>query len=94
MTPDQIEEVDRGLFLLPAHLREGMRRYLVERVPTGDFLRAVLENDHMQAVGRADPLSRDQLHFIATFLNLHAPANAHGSPEAVAAWLSAGKAGA
>lgn len=87
MTPDQTEEVDRGLFLLPPHLRAGMRRYLVERVPTGSFLRAVLENDHMQAVGRADDESAAALPYIAQFLNLHAPANSHGSPSAVAAWL-------
>lgn len=88
MTADQIEEVHRGLFLLPPHLRRGMRAYLIDRQPTGDFLRAVLANDHMQAIGRADDDSREALPRIAQFLNLHAPAAAHGSSAAVESWLA------
>ena len=69
-------------------LREGLRRYLVDRIETGGFLRCCLENDFAGAVSRADPsLWLVQLKLIGQLLNNGFPAMAWGSPDKVAAWL-------
>ena len=93
MTPAQIEaEIQTPLSVLPAHLQRGLRDYFVDRVPTGDFLRAVLANDFAQAVLRADPESFADLRAIALFIVNVAPAGSHGSYAAVDDWLAGGTA--
>jgi len=52
----------------------------------GDFLTAVLENNLMEAVGRADDINREHLHTICMFVHNELPANCHGSPAKVLAW--------
>ena len=75
-------------------LREGLRRYLEDRIETGGFLRRCLENDFAGAVGRAHPhLDGSQFRLIAELLNSGFPAIAWGSPEKVAAWLAEGEEG-
>lgn len=89
MTPAQIAaEIEGPLRKLPAHLRPGLRAYLVDRQPTGTFLRAVLVNDLNGAVLRADPVSFQALRDIVRLLYNYAPAQSHGSYEAVTAWLA------
>jgi hypothetical protein len=78
--------MDAGAYeALPSHLRDGMRRYLEEGIPTGGFLRAVLENDLMGAVKRASPGTN--LLALVDWLLEHAPADAWGSVEAVSNWI-------
>ena len=73
-------------------LREGLRRYLVDRIETGGFLRCCLENDFAGAVSRAYPsLWLVQLKLIGQLLNNGFPAIAWGSRESVAAWLAEGQ---
>ncbi len=70
-------------------LREGLRRYLVDRIETGGFLRCCLENDFAGAVSRANPsLNLTQLKLIGQLLNGGFPAIAWGSRETVTAWLA------
>ncbi len=89
MTPDQIAaDIDAPLRKLPAHLREGLRAYLVNRQPTGAFLRAVLVNDLSGTIDHADPVSFQALRKIVSFIYFYAPARSHGSYEAVTAWLA------
>lgn len=76
--------------LIPEHMREGLRRYLDDGVPPGSFLHAVLANDLVEAFIRADPVNRGRAGDYAAFLWRHAPANAWGSHEAVAAWIKTG----
>lgn len=75
-----------------AHLKDGLRRYLTDRIETGGFLRRVLENDLSRAVGHANPsLSMAQMKTLVQYLNSSFPAIAWGSPEKVAAWLAKGQ---
>jgi len=60
--------------------------YAKGQYPTGDFLRAVLENDLMQAFGRADETSLKCLKDIAMFVYNEMPINCHGSKEIVKQW--------
>lgn len=40
------------------NIKAAIDLYAKEKVPTGDFLKAVLENNLKEAVGRADGLDR------------------------------------
>lgn len=72
---------------VPAHLRGGIARYLVDRHPFGHFLTAVFENNLMEAMGRADNESRAGLFNLCQFIYNDAPSPCHGSREKVAKWL-------
>jgi hypothetical protein len=72
---------------VPSHTLSGIERYIHERIEPGGFLRAVLENDLVQALGRADAANREALFDIVEYLYNHAPAKCWGSPERVAAWI-------
>lgn len=77
------------LYLIPAHLRDGMLRYLRDGIEPGHFLTAVLENNMMEAMGRADEMSRAGLYSICQYLYNHAPGSCYGSPERVQRWMRA-----
>jgi hypothetical protein len=71
---------------VPDHLRAGLVRYFSDGIMPGSFLQAVLCNDLIEAVRRADPSSRSALPSLIDFLMMHAPAQAWGSRERVLAW--------
>ena len=73
---------------IPDYMIGGLVRYVVNRIPPGGFLMAVLENDFMEACGRADDTNSECLKAYAMFLYNYVPSNCKGSPEAVAAWLA------
>jgi hypothetical protein len=73
---------------LPQHLREGMQRYLEDRIRPGGFLVAVLENDLMGAVRRADQDSLAFLDRIMMDFMIDVPPVAWGSPQKVERWLA------
>lgn len=72
---------------IPPHMQEVIRRYVVERIPPGDFLTAVIGNNLREAVNRADaenlPLLKLYVHW---FYNV-APGQCAGSPEKMQRWL-------
>jgi hypothetical protein len=69
-------------------IKKGLDLYASEGIPTGSFLRAVLENNLMLAVVRADPESLRQIREICLYVhNELEPGLCHGSRERVAAWL-------
>jgi len=72
---------------VPRELLEGLDRYFNQRIPTGSFLRAVLQNDLRTAVATAHPQSMRALAAVVRVIDYHAPEEAWGSPEAVEAWL-------
>jgi hypothetical protein len=71
----------------PEIIKESLIRYVQDRVPTGDFLQAVLENDLMEALGRADPDNREHIFGICYYIYNYTPHICHGSPEKVKKWL-------
>lgn len=73
---------------LPEGLQGAMLRYIEERIPPGGFLRAVLSNDLLDAVCRADWLNKPSLVKIVEWVRDYAPHNCWGSPEAYERWIS------
>jgi hypothetical protein len=73
---------------------ESLWRFATHGVPCGGFLTAVLENDLMEAMNRADESSRANLFNICSFVYNDLPAGCHGSREAVAKWAERIRAGA
>jgi hypothetical protein len=75
---------------VPQHLHAGLDRYVFERIETGGFLRAVLENDLYTAIHMVDPLTFRSLRGIVEGILLYLPEESYGSPEKVEAWLRLG----
>jgi hypothetical protein len=75
---------------LPYHMRDGMQLYIEEGIVPGSFLRAVLSNDLMGALGKADDINQAILPVYGRFLYNDAPCGCYGSPETVAAWCNSG----
>lgn len=69
--------------MVDKNIKDSLDRYIEDRIPTGSFLRAVLENDLMEAVGRADLTNRNNLHAICLYVYNNLPRGSWGSVEAV-----------
>ena len=67
-------------------IKEAMDAYANHGHPLGGFLTAVMENNLMQALGRADSYNRATIHQICSYVYNEMPADCHGSPERVEAW--------
>ena len=79
-----------ALALLPDHIQEGIRSYVIEGHLPGDFLQAVIRNDLAQTVMRADSVNGMVLKEIIDFFNMFVPAPAWGNPEKMTAWHEQG----
>lgn len=73
---------------LPAHGRDGFQNYFEHGI-LGDFTQAILENNLMEALGRADDINTYLLRDYVVWLYSEAPAPSWGSKEKVAAWVEA-----
>lgn len=78
-----------GFHIRPDML-EGLNAYIETGRPTGGFLRAVLTNDLMMAVDRADDGNRRNLPAYVGYLYNEAPMACYGSPEKIKEWMEAG----
>ena len=58
---------------------QSLDRYQHHKIPTGSFLRAVLENDLTEALGRADAESLANLKEIHMYIYNHLPSDIWGS---------------
>lgn len=76
--------------LVPAHTLAALDRYVRDHRPTGDFVAAVLANDLLEAVGRADWENEAALVAIVRYLQACAPILCWGSRAAVQAWIAYG----
>ena len=72
---------------IPEHLRESLERYVTYGIPTGGFLQAVLENNLIDAVGRADAQSTAALPEICRYVYNELPTSCWGSPTKVREWI-------
>ena len=66
---------------------ETLERYVVHRIPTGGFLHAVLTNNLMEAMHRADPENKAALAEICEFVYWELPSICWGSKKIVDDWL-------
>jgi hypothetical protein len=73
---------------IPDYTFEAIQRYVADHIPPGDFLRAVLTNDLMGAMERADDNNREALFEICSFIYSEVPSLCWGSEERVRLWLS------
>jgi hypothetical protein len=68
-------------------MREALERYLNHGIMPGSFLTALLENNLVEAAGRADTWNATRLHHYAGYMYNHLPSNAWGSPEKVESFI-------
>ena len=64
-----------------------LQRYAEQGIPTGDFLRAVLANDLMEACGCADEDNQRTLFHIVAYVYNEMPSICHGSEKRVDCWI-------
>lgn len=62
--------------------------YVINGWEPGEFLVSVLENDLMGALGKADIENRRDIFEICQYVYNELPADSHGSPDRVRAWLN------
>ena len=81
---------------LPDYMRGGMQRYIENGIPPGDFLLAVLSNDFIEVISRADGTNIRRLIDYARFLYNELPGrgthnpDCWGSRKTVAKWIKLG----
>lgn len=78
-------------YSLPTVTKDSLQLYVESRCHPGGFLFAVLSNDLMGAMDRADDHNREALFEICQFIYNELPNGCHGSPMAVARWLKGEK---
>lgn len=83
-------QIDRGAHLIPQHMVGGVKRYILDGIPPGGFLTALLSNDFMGAAHKADDENAACLMGWARFLYNHVPGGSFGSPACFNAWLDKG----
>lgn len=76
--------------ILPDYMQEGMQLWIERGILPGGFLTAVLRNDLMGALGRADSTNIDRLKDYGMFLYNEAPSDCFGSDEKVQKWEERG----
>ena len=75
---------------IPAHMQASLIDYVNKGVIPGDFLQAVLANDLVGAVGRADGHNLPLLPQYVRWLYSKAPVICTGSRQAIKEWAAAG----
>ena len=85
------EDLDEGLkaYPVPEYMHAQLRRYVLERLPVGHFLTAVLSNNLEQSFNRADDKNRAALLNWVRLVYNYLPTACWGSPKAVNDWLKA-----
>lgn len=74
-------------YSIKASTQDALDRYARQHVPLGSFLTAVLENNLMEACGRADSDNLANLPAICAYVYNEMPSTCHGSPAKVKTWL-------
>lgn len=77
----------QALDTIPKHLHGDILGYVEDHRLPGAFLRAVIENDLMLAVSKADEKSGAKLREIVVWFLYHAPSSCWGDPQLVQKWL-------
>ncbi len=77
-----------GEKMMPRDTKAGIDIYVDRGVPTGAFLYAVLSNNLMETLTKADAHNKDSLQLICEYIRHFTPSLCHGSPERVSEWLA------
>ena len=87
----ELDDVSESLsWRIPKHIRCSIEQYVWHGTPTDGFLRAVLLNDLMGAIARADETSLRGLRVICQYVYNAVPSVLHGSDEAVRTHIERG----
>lgn len=81
-----VSRIEAGAHLIPHHMVGAIKRYLLQGIPPGSFLTAVLCNDLREAFARADDENSACMHGWVKFLYNYAPTGSWGSPDAFREW--------
>lgn len=81
-----IRPLDFSEYIVPLHTQEALTNYVQHGYMPGGFLTALLCNDLMGAVARADHINKQNLANIASFVFNEMPADSWGSLERMEAW--------
>lgn len=82
--------IDQYGELIPSHMIEGIKGYVLDGRPVGEFLTALFENNFLQSVGRADRTNQFLLPVYAQLIYNATPTNCHGSVQKVTDWIELG----
>jgi hypothetical protein len=77
-----------GEYGIPERMRGAIVRYVEKRIPPGDFLSAVINNDLREACGRADAENKALLPAYVMWFYNWAPSNCWGYPDATERWCN------
>jgi len=82
------DHIENGFqaYTLPPYMKDGVILWVTRGIDPGSFLMAVLENDFVNAVFKADHNNLAKLKEWAHFVYWHLPAPCHGSIERVKVW--------
>lgn len=72
---------------IPDHMKESFREYLINGVPVGHFLTALLCGNLFETYARADEDNQKHVYDYVFFLYNYAPAGAFGDTERVEEWI-------
>ena len=72
--------------LIPIQIKESLQRYVVYGLDCGHFVEAVLRNDLIDAITRADAENLRLIHQIIIYCLNALPSTCWGTPEKVAEW--------
>jgi hypothetical protein len=80
------ERLEEGLHLIPGHMHDGVRRYVLQGIPMDNFGTAIFANDFMSAAVRADQINAYALLSWVQFIYNYVPSGCHGSYDLVKKW--------
>ena len=80
-------QVNFEKFCIPERMRGGIARYLTDGIPTGDFLKSVIENDLRMALWTADNENLAILPNYVRFFHNACPGLSWGSRDRRSAWI-------
>lgn len=75
---------------IPDYMHDAIVLYIAHHIQPGHFLCAVMSNDLVEAVGRADDTNQRLIPEYVKFFYNDAPSECWGSPDKVTAWLARG----
>jgi hypothetical protein len=80
-----------GIFAnAPSHMVEGLLEYVLLGTRQGGFLNALLRNDFMKAMTKADDVNLRRIHDWAIVLYNYVPSGCYGSDQKVDNWILQG----
>jgi hypothetical protein len=79
--------LDFSDYNIPYHTQKSLVEYIERGVPVGGFLHAVLSNDLVGAVNRADSMNSKNIKDIVNWIYMKAPEPCWGSEAKVLRWI-------